>query len=103
MRSPACCAMVVSLLGAGASPALAQDRMPPLPAEQLTDQQKEAIAVVAPRGILPVYLVPLLRSPEVMRRVNGLGDYVVRAKTALDLRQAELVILLIVRHWSQTY
>jgi 4-carboxymuconolactone decarboxylase len=83
--------------------AAAQDRMPRLPPEQLTEQQKAAIAAVAPRGNLPVYLVPLLRSPEVMTRVNGLGDYVVRGKTALDQRQTELVILLVIRHWSQAY
>lgn len=81
----------------------AQDRMPQIPADKLTEEQKKAIAVVAPRGNLPVYLVPLLRSPEVMMRVNGLGDHVVRGKTALSRKQSELVILLVVRDWSQRY
>src|SRR6185295_12042514 len=83
--------------------ARAQDRMPRLPAEKLTDAQKNAAAVVAPKGDLPVYLVPFLRSPEVMLRVNALGDYVVRAKTALSKKQSELVILLVIRDWTQHY
>ena len=85
------------------APARAQDRMPRIPPERMTVEQKDAVTEVAPRGTLPAYLVPLLRSPEVMKRVNGLGDYVVRGKTTLDLRQTELVILLVVRHWSQQY
>jgi 4-carboxymuconolactone decarboxylase len=81
----------------------AQDRMPQPPAEQLSAEQQKASATVAPQGPLPVYLVPLLRSPEVMLRVNALGDYVVRGKTALSRKQSELVILLVIRDWSQRY
>jgi 4-carboxymuconolactone decarboxylase len=83
----------------------AQDRMPLIPAAEQTDAQKKAVAALTTQngGTLPVYLNPFIASPEVMLRVNALGDYVVRAKTALDRRQNELVILLVIRHWSQSY
>ena len=83
----------------------AQDRMPPVPPEKQTDEQKKAVAEIAAQnnGSLPVYLNPFVRNPEVMKRVNALGDYVVRGKTALNRKQSELVILLVIRDWSQKY
>lgn len=95
--------LALAALAISSAAAWAQDRMPRLPADRQTDAQKNAAAVVAPKGDLPVYLVPFLRSPEVMLRVNALGDYVVRAKTALSRKQSELVILLVIRDWSQHY
>lgn len=82
----------------------AQDRMPPIPPDQMTETEKETVAkVMAPEGNLPAYLVPLLRSPEVMIRTKALGDYVVRSRTALSPKLTELVILVVVRHWTQQY
>ena len=79
--------------------------MPLVPADKQSDAQKKAVAEIAAQnnGTLPAYLNPFVRNPEVMKRVNGLGDYVVRGKTALDRRQSELVILLVIRDWSQRY
>ncbi len=83
----------------------AQDRLPPLASDNMTEEQKKAVAEIAAQnnGTLPTYLNPFVRNPEVMKRVNGLGDYVVRGKTALTRKQNELVILLVIRDWSQKY
>jgi len=93
-----CASLLVS------STAFAQDRMPPLSAAEMTDAQKQAAAALTPSGgTLPTYMVPLLRSPEVLKRTVGLGDYVVRGETKLSRKLAELVILLVVRQWSTAY
>src|ERR1700722_15419061 len=83
----------------------AQDRMPSIPAERLTDAQKKAVAdVTAPRGgELPGWMVPLLRSPELMLRTKAVGDYLVRSKTALSGKLTEFAILIIARQWTQQY
>jgi 4-carboxymuconolactone decarboxylase len=92
------------LMGA-VPPVWAEDRMPLIPPDKQTDEQKKAVAEIAAQnnGSLPTYLNPFVRNPEVMKRVNGLGDYVVRGKTALSRKQSEMVILLVIRDWSQTY
>ena len=45
----------------------AQDRMPPIPPEKQTDEQKKAVAEIAAQnnGSLPTYLNPFVRNPEV--------------------------------------
>ena len=56
----------------------AQDRMPPIAADALTDAQKKAIAEFkAARSTDDISgpFVPLLRSPEVMSRARAMGDY----------------------------
>src|SRR5581483_5151925 len=82
----------------------AQDRMPPLPVDKLSDAQKKAIdEFKAVRGAdISGPFVPLLRSPEVMTRARAMGDYL-RFKSALPPRLSEFVILLTAREWSQQY
>jgi 4-carboxymuconolactone decarboxylase len=82
----------------------AQDRLPPIPAERLTDAQKRAIAEFkAARGVdISGPFVPLLRSPEVMNRARAMGDYL-RFKSSLPPRLSEFVILLTARRWTQQY
>ena len=89
---------------AGAERAQAQDRMPPIPAEKLTDAQRRAIdEFKAARGAeISGPFVPLLRSPEVMTRARAMGDYL-RFKSTLPPRLSEFVILLTARHWTQQY
>ena len=85
--------------------ATAQDRMPPLPAEQLTPEQQAAVEEFrAVRGTDRVGgpFAPLLRSPEMMNRARNVGDYV-RYRSALPPRLSEFVILLTARHWTQDY
>lgn len=78
--------------------------MPEIPAEKMTEAQKKAAAeFVAGRGT-PVVgpFVPLLRSPEVMLRAKGMGDYL-RFKSVLPPRLSEFAILVTAREWTQGY
>ena len=56
----------------------AQNRMPPIPADKLTPEQKKVIELVTapPRGPLGSTgpFIPLLRSPELMNRLQAVGD-----------------------------
>jgi len=96
-------AIVVSLLFFTA-PAPAQDRMPPIPPDKLTDAQKRAAEAFAEgRGYaIRGPFVPLVRSPEVMLRAKAMGDYL-RFKSVLGPRLNEMVILITAREWSQQY
>jgi 4-carboxymuconolactone decarboxylase len=87
-----------------ASFASAQDRMPPIPPETLTEAQKAAVSeFMAVRGeAISGPFVPLLRSPEVLSRARGMSDYL-RFKSVLPPRLRELVILLTARQWTQQY
>jgi 4-carboxymuconolactone decarboxylase len=87
-----------------AASAGAQDRMPPIPADKLTDAQKKAIAEfkTARSAEISGPFVPLLRSPEVMSRARAMGDYL-RFKSSLPPRLSEFVILLTARRWTQQY
>src|SRR5262247_865800 len=93
-----------AIAGLVASPVLAQDRMPPIAADKLTDaQRKAADAFAEGRGYaLRGPFVPLLRSPEVMLRAKAMGDYL-RFKSVLGPRLNEMVILITARAWSQQY
>lgn len=95
-------AVVASL--AAAAPVSAQDRLPPIPADKLTDAQKQAIQEFkTARGAdVSGPFVPLLRSPEVMNRARAMGDYL-RFKSTLPPRLSEFVILLTAREWTQNY
>lgn len=89
-----------------AMPAAAQmqDRMPPIPADKMTDAQKAAVAEFkAARGSdISGPFVPLLRSPDLVNPARVLGDYL-RYKTVLSLRLSELAILMTAREWTQQY
>lgn len=78
------------------------DRLPPLPPADWTAEQREAAEEVirGPRGALISPFVPLLRSPELMRHAQRMGEYL-RYRSALGLRLSELAILAVSRHWGQ--
>lgn len=84
--------------------AVAQDRMPEIPAYKLTEAQKKATEeFVAERGTAVFGpFVPLLRSPDVMLRAKAMGDYI-RFKSVLPPRLNELAILITARQWTQQY
>ena len=54
-----------------------KDRMPPLAAERMTPAQKKAAAELAagPRGGVRGPFIPLLRSPDLMDRLQKVGEY----------------------------
>ena len=82
----------------------AQDRMPPIPTDKLTDAQKKAIEEFkAARSVdISGPFVAMLRSPEVMSRARAMGDYL-RFRSSLPPRLSEFVILLTARRWTQQY
>lgn len=91
-------------LGLMATQAVAQDRMPPIPAEKYTEAQKKAAAEFAGGRGYEVRgpFVPLIRSPEVMLRAKAMGDHL-RFKSALEARLSEMIILITAREWTQQY
>jgi 4-carboxymuconolactone decarboxylase len=93
--------IVVVVIARSAS---AQDRMPPIPAERMTDAQKAAAAAfkAARNAEVTGPFIPLLRSPEVMTRARAMGDYL-RFNSVLPPRLSEFVILLTARTWTQQY
>jgi 4-carboxymuconolactone decarboxylase len=86
-----------------AAPPLA-DRMPEIPPEKMTPEQKKAAEEFAAERKTPVFgpFVPLLRSPEVMLRARAMGDYL-RYKSVLPAALNEFAILITARHWTQEY
>jgi 4-carboxymuconolactone decarboxylase len=98
-----------SILGLGLPASVAaaeatQDRMPPIPADKLTDMQKKVSAelIAGPRGALVGPFIPLLRSPEFMSRVQKVGEYL-RYNTKLGSNISEFVILIAARQWTQQF
>ena len=83
---------------------MAQDRLPEIPADKLTEAQKKAVdEFVAGRGTPPSGpFIPLLRSPEVMLRAKAMGDYL-RYKSVLSPRLSEFAILITAREWTQQF
>ena len=84
---------------------MAQNRMPPIPENQMTPDQAaaaEEFKKVRNRTQLTGPFVPLLRSPEMLSRARNIGDYV-RFNSVLPPRLSEFVILITARHWTQNY
>ncbi len=94
----------IAVLICAAAPAHAQDRMPPIAADKLTEAQKKAIEEfrTARSAEISGPFVPLLRSPEVLGRARAMGDYL-RYRSALPPRLSEFVILMTARAWTQNY
>ena len=95
--------LAATLFAVAAFAAGAQDRMPPLPTEKLTEEQAQALAeFVAARGQPTGPWIVLLRSPELMKRTHGLSDYL-RFESVLPGYLREFVILMTARQWGQSY
>jgi 4-carboxymuconolactone decarboxylase len=80
------------------------DRLPPIPDGELTAAQRAAVegVMAGPRGELAANWVPLLRSPELMTRLQLVGEYL-RFDSVLDDDLVELVILCVARHWGNDF
>ena len=78
--------------------------MPPLPIDAMTPAQRDAAAELAAgrRGRLDGPFIAAVRSPEMMRRLQQLGEYL-RYDQALVPRLREMVILMTARDWTQDY
>ncbi|WP_433528427.1 carboxymuconolactone decarboxylase family protein [Micromonospora sp. CA-263727] len=80
------------------------DRLPMPPDAELTEAQREAAARIAagPRGAIIGPFVPLLRSPELMTRLQLVGEHL-RFGSVLDRDLFELVVLYVARAWDQEF
>jgi 4-carboxymuconolactone decarboxylase len=83
---------------------VAADRLPPLSEEQMTAEQRAAAAEISsgPRGAVIGPFAPLLRSPELMTRLQKVGEYL-RFESPLDRRLFEMTILYVARWWDQQF
>ena len=72
--------------------------------ELLTQAQEKAIQQITsgPRGALVGPFVPLLRSPELMTRLQLVGEYL-RYDSVLDDDLFELAVLVVARRWDQQF
>jgi 4-carboxymuconolactone decarboxylase len=86
------------------SAAKAQDRLPPIPTDKLTDAQKQVADDFAKARGAPLSgpWPQFLRSPELMTQTLALSDYV-RLKTSIEPRINELVALVVAREWTQQF
>jgi 4-carboxymuconolactone decarboxylase len=82
------------------TPAL--DRMPPIPDDQMSAEQKRIMDEIAagPRGRIGGPFISLMRSPELMDRLQKVGEYL-RFQNTVGLRNSEFAVLIVARHFSQ--
>jgi 4-carboxymuconolactone decarboxylase len=80
------------------------DRMPPLDAATMTGAQQKAAQELAsgPRGGVKGPFIALLRSPELMDRLQKVGEYL-RFSSSLQARINEFLMLVVARQWTQHF
>ncbi|HEV7914359.1 MAG TPA: carboxymuconolactone decarboxylase family protein [Albitalea sp.] len=80
------------------------DRLPPLPQDRLDAAQRAAAdeLIAGPRKGVKGPFIPLLRSPELLARVQKLGEYL-RFNSVLSPRVSEFATLIVSRAWSQQF
>ena len=81
-----------------------ETRMPPLAAGSMTEAQREAAEemTAGPRKGVKGPFVPLLRSPELMDRLQKVGEYL-RFQSSLEQRISEFIMLIVSREWMQQF
>jgi 4-carboxymuconolactone decarboxylase len=79
----------------------ALDRMPPIPTEQQTPAQRAAMEEITngPRGKIGGPFISMMRSPELMARLQKVGEYV-RYQNTVGMRNSEFAVLVVARHWA---
>src|SRR2546421_1135248 len=95
---------VLAVVTLCASSALAQNRLPPVPADKLTEAQKKAAAEFLVERKQEVFgpFVPLSRSPQLMINAAKMGTYL-RFGNSLPRDVSEFAILLVSRRFTQQY
>lgn len=78
--------------------------MPPLEPARMTQAQKKAADELAagPRGGVKGPFIPLLRSPELMDRLQKVGEYL-RFRSSLEPRISEFLMCVVSREWTQQF
>jgi 4-carboxymuconolactone decarboxylase len=84
--------------------AYGQERLPTIPPDRYSDEQKHAAEEFQAARKVPVFgpFEPLMYSPQVMNLARAMGDYL-RYKSAIGNTLSELAILLTAREWTQDY
>lgn len=82
----------------------AAERLPTIPPERYTDEQRKAADEFMATRKVPVFgpFEPLMHSPQVMSQARATGDYL-RYHSALGNVLSELAILITAREWAQDY
>ena len=80
------------------------DRMPPLERDAMSEAQRKVADALAagPRGGVKGPFIPLLRSPELMDRLQKVGEYL-RFHSSLEPRISEFTMLVVSRQWTQQF
>jgi 4-carboxymuconolactone decarboxylase len=80
------------------------ERMPAMRDDEMDDAQRAAAQelIAGPRGAVFGPFIPLMRSPELMNRLQKVGEYL-RFQSILDTRINEFVMLVVSRHWTQQF
>jgi 4-carboxymuconolactone decarboxylase len=78
--------------------------MPPIPADRMTAAQRQVAEeiVAGRRGAVYGPFVPALRSPDLTRRLQQVGEYL-RYQPALPPKLREMAIILVARAWTQNF
>jgi 4-carboxymuconolactone decarboxylase len=93
----------VTLFSLNSTAADAQARLPAIPEDRLTDEQKAAVAEFEEvRGPLSGPWHVLVRSPGMLNPARSLSDYV-RFNSSLPPRLSEFAILITAREWTSQY
>lgn len=84
--------------------AVLPERMPPIPLDRLTEEQREVGVEIAagPRGSVRGPFVPMMRSPGLTSGMQQLGEFI-RFECALDKRVSALAVLMVARQWTNQY
>ncbi len=84
--------------------AMAPERMPALDPMKMTEAQRRAADELAagPRGGVKGPFIPLLRSPELMDRLQKVGEYL-RFRSSLESRISEFLMCVVSREWTQQF
>ena len=80
------------------------DRLPPLALDELDVLQRTVAdeLIAGPRKAVRGPFIPLLRSPELLARVQRVGEYLL-FHSALSPRMTEFSTLIVARHWTQQF
>jgi 4-carboxymuconolactone decarboxylase len=80
------------------------DRLPTIPPEKYTDEQRKAAEDFKAARKVPLFgpFEPMLHSPQLMNQARAMGDYL-RFNSAIGNILSELAILIAAREWAQDY
>jgi len=81
-----------------------KDRMPPLSEAQMNEAQRQAAAalIAGPRKGVFGPFIPLMRSPELMDRLQRVGEYL-RFSSSVPGRLNEFAMCVVARHWTNQF